>query len=279
MKKWLYDKLVAYMSKNIFPKKDYLCDFDRALHEIRPADVILVEGRTRFSKVVKNLTQSPWTHAALYIGRLHDIEDAQIREQVQLHYQGSPKDRLIIESFPGEGTLVKNINVHENEHIRLCRPSGLSNSDAQKIIEYATRHIGNEYNMRHVLDLGRFLLGSIFIPGRWQSVLFNYSPNQTTRDVCSVMIADAFSSIKFPVLPLIRQDASKKLELISRNPWLCAPCDFDYSPYFEIIKYPMIPNEVTAHYKNLPWREDLISNDEVGIFKKKNESDHAFTET
>ncbi len=35
---------------------------------LRPGDVILVEGESRFSTGVKYLTQSTWSHAALYVG-------------------------------------------------------------------------------------------------------------------------------------------------------------------------------------------------------------------
>ena len=267
MRQWLLKKLIRYLSFKVTPKKDFLCDFDRALHEIRPADIILVEGRSRFSRIIKNITQSPWTHAALYVGRLHDIEDVKVREDVMKLYQGNPNEKLIIESFPGMGTVIRSIRVHKSEHIRICRPTGLDHRDAQKVIQFAAEHIGNPYDIRHVFDLARFYLSSIFIPARWQSVLFNYKPNQTTKDVCSVLIADAFASIKFPVLPLIREDKKHHLEIIRRNPWLCTPCDFEYSPYFDIIKYPMIPSHKGAHYKNLPWREDLISNDDVGIYE------------
>jgi len=62
------------------------CDFDRLGFEMRPCDVLLVEGRSRVSDVIKTITQSQWTHAALYIGRLHDIEDETTREHVNWLY-------------------------------------------------------------------------------------------------------------------------------------------------------------------------------------------------
>ena len=45
-------------------------DFNRLKYEIRPGDVLLIEGRSRISNIIRTITQSPWTHAALYIGRL-----------------------------------------------------------------------------------------------------------------------------------------------------------------------------------------------------------------
>lgn len=35
---------------------------------LRPADVILVEGRARISTAIKYLTQSTWSHVVLYVG-------------------------------------------------------------------------------------------------------------------------------------------------------------------------------------------------------------------
>ena len=35
---------------------------------LRPSDVLLVEGDTRTSVAIKYLTQSIWSHAALYVG-------------------------------------------------------------------------------------------------------------------------------------------------------------------------------------------------------------------
>ena len=36
-----------------------LSDFERIRHELKPGDVLLVEGRTRISEVIKVVTQSP----------------------------------------------------------------------------------------------------------------------------------------------------------------------------------------------------------------------------
>ena len=43
-----------------------LSDFKRLRREVRPGDVILVEGRSRVSEVIKLITQSCWSHAVLY---------------------------------------------------------------------------------------------------------------------------------------------------------------------------------------------------------------------
>lgn len=271
---WLANKINKYFEE-VKPKKpSYLCSFDRICHEIRPADVLLVEGHNWISRVIQRLTLSPWSHAFLYIGRLHDVTDPEIRELIHHFYKGSPSDQLIIESIVGKGTIVNNITAYKNHHIRICRPNGLLHTDAQKVIAYAAKTLGRQYHIRHILDLGRFLLKSRLIPRRWGSVLFeeNNDVGPATRDICSAMLADAFASVKFPVLPLIREDEElHRLELIHRNSRLFTPRDFDYSPYFNIIKYPILSTTMPS-YRHLPWNDEFISHDET-IIKRNDPND------
>jgi len=262
---WLISKMSKYLTKECESGRAYLCDFDRICYEIRTTDVLLIEGRNRISRIIQRITQSPWSHAALYIGRLHDIQDPKLREEIHKHYQGPAGDQLLIESIVGKGTLITPITNYKNDHIRICRPTGLAYKDAQSVIAFAIKSLGKKYNIRHLFDLGRFLLASRFIPKRFKSSLFKYDPGEATQDICSAMIARAFTSINFPILPLIREDQKHNLELIHRNPKLFTPSDFDYSPYFNIIKYPLLSVSETTPYQNLPWREDLLSHDEEGI--------------
>src|SRR3989304_2518143 len=41
---------------------------ERLRATLMPCDVVLVEGNTRISTAIKYLTQSTWSHAALYLG-------------------------------------------------------------------------------------------------------------------------------------------------------------------------------------------------------------------
>src|SRR2546430_11536714 len=45
-------------------------DPDALRASLRPGDVLLVEGNNHISGVIKYLTQSTWSHAALYVGPL-----------------------------------------------------------------------------------------------------------------------------------------------------------------------------------------------------------------
>lgn len=263
--KWLYKILSRHLTKDGPPHNANLCDFGRIMHEVRAADVLLIEGRNRISKVIKHVTFSPWTHAGLYIGRLHDIEDPHIRERIHHFYQGAPSDPLVIETIVGQGTVINSIKTYNNHHIRLCRPSGLTHEDVQRVIAKSSERLGRAYNIRQFLDLGRLYLKSKLIPPRFRSRLFNYKAGEAVEDICSTMIAEAFMSVNFPILPLIRKAKDDSYEMIHRNPKLFIPSDFDYSPYFDIIKYPIFDLNAPRPYHNLPWNQSAYSNDEMGV--------------
>jgi hypothetical protein len=40
---------------------------------LKPGDVLLVEGDSRISRAIKYLTQSTWSHAALYVGPITGV--------------------------------------------------------------------------------------------------------------------------------------------------------------------------------------------------------------
>ena len=240
-----------------------MSDFDRLRYEIRPGDVILVEGRSRVSEIIKTITLSNWTHSALYIGRLHDIEDPNLRDYIRSHYDGETDDQLIIESLLGEGTLVDSISKYREEHLRICRPNGITRQDAQKVISYAINQLGTYYNVRQILDLGRFMFPYSLLPRRWRSSLFEHNAGAPTHTVCSSMMAEAFSSVHFPILPVLHRDSDGNLKLYNRNTKLITPRDFDYSPYFDVIKYPILDFDELAIYRKMPWSKDgVILNDE-----------------
>lgn len=238
-------------------------DFRQLCYEIRPGDVVLVEGRSRVSEVIKLITQSPWTHSALYIGHLYEINNPLLQKQIQAHYHGDLQAPLIIEALLGEGTVVHAINKYHHDHLRICRPSNITPKDAKKVIEYCINKLGSEYHVRQLLDLARFLFPYSLLPRRWRSSLFMHNLNTEKKDsatytVCSSMIAEAFQEIQFPVLPVTEQLQSGRYNLYMRNARMFTPKDFDYSPYFEIIKYPIYGFDHIAMYKKMPWNKEGI---------------------
>ncbi|RLA52881.1 MAG: hypothetical protein DRQ65_06580 [Gammaproteobacteria bacterium] len=264
---WIRTAVVNWLKHKRPLPQTPLSDFERIRQEVKPCDVILVEGRSRVSEVIKLITQSSWSHATLYIGRLHDIENPQLKETLGRYYQGNLDKQLIIESELGLGTVVRALTVYEREHLRICRPRGLGFSDSQKVIGYAIGRLGTSYDVRQVFDLARFLFPWFIMPRRWRSSLFSAHPGKSTQTVCSTMIAEAFGHIQFPVLPLVKRIREDKVQLFMRNPKLCTPSDFDYSPYFDIIKYPFLDFHHHADQRLLPWQGTArLSEEERGLY-------------
>jgi len=280
----LSNPIVRWLEKTRPPPQFPLCDFERICYEVKPCDVLLIEGRSRVSDVIKTITQSTWSHAALYVGRLHDIEDPELRQIVQSHFSGEEDARLVIESLLGKGTVVRDIRVYKDDHIRICRPSRLAYRDVQKVMRYAISRLGVEYDVRQILDLARFLFPWSFLPRRWRSSLFTANPGRSTRTVCSTMIAESFSFVDFPILPLVKpvggdeesHDGRPKFQLFKRNPKLFTPRDFDYSPYFDIIKYPFVDFHHGSDYRLLPWHGDAaLTEEEMTMYMQSHQADEA----
>jgi hypothetical protein len=255
--------MVNWLTREVEPASHLYSNYRRLSFEVEPGDVVLVEGRSRVSQVIKTVTQSNWTHSAIYIGRLVDIPDVELRETIASRYEGDPTEQLMIESLLGEGTIVAPLENYRGEHIRICRPIGLSSEDQLRVIRYAASQLGVPYDVRQLLDLARFLLPYGLFPRRWRSTLFEKRPGDATRHVCSSMMAEAYSAVSFPVLPFIERRPDGKVVLYKRNPRLFTPKDFDYSPYFDVLKFPYLDRGDIEAYRSLPWSESgVVYNDE-----------------
>ncbi|MCW8397188.1 YiiX/YebB-like N1pC/P60 family cysteine hydrolase [Legionella sp. PATHC038] len=261
-------KFYQFLSKeDNVTKRTYLYDFAQFTQEIKPGDVLLVESHTRMGNIIRLISESTWTHAALYIGRLEEITNPSLREIVQKNSPNLTSDQLIIESVLGEGTRISCVDEYKNDHIRILRPSLLLPEDKEKVIAAAIHKIGKYYSLRHLFDLARFIFPWSFFPRKWRSSLFQHNMLQPTEDICSSMIAHVFQSVNYPILPLIKKDKTG-YALIHRNPRLYTPSDFDLSPFFDVIKYPILPLQKGQTYHDLPWKKQLIS-DDIGVVELK----------
>ena len=139
---FLWDRIVKWITYEGDNPKVPLSDFERLRYELRPGDVLLVEGRSNVSDIIKSVTQSVWTHSSLYIGRLHDIDDQDVRKRIQKFCDCAPDEQLIIESLLGTGTTVERLSKYKGEHLRICRPKGLTRNDAQRVVHYGVYQLG-----------------------------------------------------------------------------------------------------------------------------------------
>ncbi len=251
---WIVDWLNAASEE---APRQALCNFEHLKREIHPADVLLVEGRSRVSEVIKIVALSPWTHAAIYIGRLVDIHDSATRERLAQFYDGDPWEPLLVESLLGRGTVVTPLSWYEKHHVRVCRPAGLLVDDVEKVVAFAIEQLGTDYDVRQLLDLARLSFPYAILPRRWRSTLFQHNAGKPTHIVCSSMIARCFQQVGYPILPVVKSAGDGEVvRFYQRNFRLFVPSDFDYSPYFRIIKFSWWGVAEDASYRRIEWGSD-----------------------
>ncbi len=253
---WLWQHAVNWLNKESSPPSVVeIYDFEQLLADARPADVILVEGRANVSEVIKVVTISTWTHVALVIGSLDSIKDTRVRKKVTEFYQGDPSETLIIESLLGLGTVINPLSIYRGQHLRLCRAINLPAKDHAKVTAFAVEHVGMDYDVRQLLDLARLMFPYGILPRKWRSSLFEHNAGKPTQIVCSSMIARCFQHVQYPVLPIVRTDKEDNVRFYKRNFRLFVPADFDYSPFFNIIKYPSRKYVRKIAFNRLPWSD------------------------
>lgn len=206
-------------------------DFDTLCRVLRPGDVILVEGRERVSNAIKYLTQSTWSHAAMYVG---DRLDAPV--------EGDEPHRLV-EVNLGEGCVSAPLSKYARHNTRICRPVGLTELELRSVAEFMIERIGLQYDMKNIFDLLRYFLPNPPVPVRWRRRMLAFGSGDPTQAICSSLIARAFQSVRYPILPDVTTvkarhgSAFARREILHiRHHSLFAPRDFDLSPYFEVVK-------------------------------------------
>jgi len=211
---------------------------------IRPTDVLLVEGRhSNIGSTIRYLTQSTWSHAALYVGLGANLGEL----------YGEPL--VLVEAELGKGVIASPLSKYATHNTRICRPVGLSPEDRAKVIRFAVEHIGDAYDLKNVIDLLRYLLPRPPVPARWRRGMIALGSGEPTRAICSSLIAQAFQSVNYPILPDVTlvDEQSRREILHIRHHSLYTPRDFDISPFFAIVK-PTI--ETGVDHQRMAWAKD-----------------------
>ncbi len=224
--------LARYLSQPILDYKPYITYEIPLLEDIlQPGDILLVEGNTRISRIIKYLTQSTWSHAAFYAG--------DSSQQFAESGEASP----LIEAELNDGVIAVPLSKYRNFHIRICRPIGLSDHDRKKVVDFMVQRLGLQYDLRHVYDLLRYFIGRLPVPEHAKRGMIAIGSGDPSKAICSSLIAESFQSIPYPILPKIEKQAELSLYYYSikeiyhiRNHCLFTPRDFDVSPFFQIIK-------------------------------------------
>ncbi len=208
-----------WISHNGGPVIEDIATFRAALS---PGDIILIRGSGPISRAIKFLTQSAWSHAAFYVGPIAGA----------FSDQGEP--HVLVEANLGEGVVSAPLSKYSNQQTRICRPRGLTAAERRNVCRYAVARIGLDYDVKNIIDLLRLLL-PLPIPRRWRGGDIPLGARDSSRIMCSALIAQAFQSVNYPVLSgLAFGDSGLHRRCgVPPDPTIFTPCDFDLSPYFE----------------------------------------------
>lgn len=268
--------LIRFLTK---PVKQYQMKFPvdvaRLKRHICKGDVVLVEGNERISEIIKYLTQSSWSHAALYVGD-EPLKRHADRGRKLVELYGAEAQHMLVEALAEDGVVLAPLIKYQSFNIRVCRPYNLARRDLERLLEQALAEVGHQYDLKNILDLARYFFPFTVLPRRWQREAFNLGSGEPTRVMCSSMIAALFRAIKFPVVPRVEpfdgpREGRRGLRgslrrLLGRaqahEPWLfratpptlISPRDFDLSPYFEIVKFNIV-EESKFDYRRIAWAD------------------------
>jgi hypothetical protein len=238
----MFDKIEPYLSAQILKylaqptgryAPFYAADPEVVRSALRPGDILLVEGNSRLSATIKYLTQSTWSHAALFIGqRPGDVSPT-----------GEPN--VLLEAEAETGVTTVPLSKYIYFHTRICRPVGVDDANLRKVIDYAVARIGTQYDSQRIVDLARYLFPYPPVPVWFRRRMLSIGCGDPTRAICSTLIAQAFASIHYPILPEraaingktygIAPFVQDEIDHI-RTYGLYTPRDFDVSPFFAIVK-------------------------------------------
>jgi len=232
------ERLAAYLTKTLpgYRKLDTV-PIENVMGVLRSGDILLIEGNTRVSVAIKYLTQSSWSHSALFVGKPGD----------------SVSDPVLLEADLREGVRLVNLEHYRDINIRICRPVEVCDDEIAAIIEFARQKLGHRYDLKNVVDLMRYLIQRPAVPNRLRRSLIGLGSGEPTRAICSTLIAEAFQSIRYPILPLHNGEEGANGEVPAfyrRHFTHYTPRDFDLSPYFRIVK-PTI--EAGFDYQSMKW--------------------------
>ena len=240
---------------------------------LRPGDVLLVEGSQRISEIIKYLTQSSWSHAALYVGDAVTKRGGALAREAREDF-GEESDFLLVEATVEKGVTPAPLSKYVDHNLRICRPVRLRPGDLNTVLDTVIAQIGDPYDVEHIIGLFRYFV-PITLLGPWRRSVGARSP--MTKDViCSSQIAMAFERVRYPVQPTVAQADHPRAKgrrvpgwsLLGRrrtkrslletgvftpaDPRFITPRDFDLSPYFRVVK-PVADDRSDFDYKKIHW--------------------------
>jgi len=242
-------------------------DLDNLRRYVRKGDVVLVDGDQRISQVIKYLTQSSWSHVALYVGD-EILKRFPSRRDELLAAHGDDASHMVVEALVESGVTSNPLVKYGSMNLRVCRPHGLRRDDLQRILDEVVGQLGIAYDLQNAVDLARYFLPVSLIPRRFRRRALEVGSGVPTEVICSSLIARAFQNVGFPIQPvtnagdapeprtwadaLLRRRPPYPAVFHRQAPTLITPRDFDLSPYFSIVKFNAIEAQ-RFDYRRIRW--------------------------
>ena len=268
---WLRDIVIDRAARLLTkPRRQYQLLHPNNLAHLRGAvrtgDVILVDGDQRISEVIKYLTQSSWSHAALYVGN-ELLRRNPARRDVLVDQYGIEAEHMVIEALMEGGVIASPLAKYASFNLRVCRARGLRSDDLGRILDEVLAQLGSHYDVQHILDLARYFFPVTLIPRRLRRKALEVGGGLTKNVICSSMIGRAFQNVGFPILPAIEPAADERqgwLDWLRRRKThypvlfhrqretLITPRDFDLSPYFDVVKFNAVELD-SFDYRRIRW--------------------------
>lgn len=161
--------------------------------QIRPGDVVLVEGKQRISRAIKFFTNSVWSHVALYVGGAL-LDSPRVDGVAILQKFGEEAERLLVEALPGVGVVASPLAKYETHNLRVCRPFKILPDDLQVVIDTVIGDLGKSYDERNIIDLAMQLLPLEIWPLRKKHLSKCIGECNEFQVTCSGHIARAFQT-------------------------------------------------------------------------------------
>jgi cell wall-associated NlpC family hydrolase len=252
-------------------QKRIINNMENLYRVIQPGDILLVEGRSQLSQIIQLLTKSSWSHAAIYIGdNLRNNNNTRLKNLMD-QFDVKEQENMLIEADAGNGVIAVPLKKYQDYNIRICRPFGILPQDLEAVVQETIANIGKHYDHENLVDLALLVLPSFLNPFKKRTIQACLGGCTEYKVICSGMIAMAFQSVGYPIIPALHpNDESKSNEdsnpygskLIMRHYSQIVPRDFDLSPNFEIVKYNII--ELGKFNYQSIWANNIVSPQNIG---------------
>lgn len=274
LREWLTARLIHFLNQPVgHYEQHHPNDLALLARHIRRGDVLLVEGHQRVSAIIKYLTHSSWSHAALYVGDELLRRGGPLRELAIEHF-GEEAESLVVEALT-EGVVASPLSKYIDHNVRVCRPHRLRPAHRSRVIDGAVASIGLRYDLQNVTQLALYLARVSLLPVRYRRRALRFGSGSGGLVICTSLLGRLFQDVGFPVLPSVAHRAApgepQKPDLMARlglrsepyaavyrrrHPTLLMPRDFDLSPFFEVVKFNVVA-ERTFDYERIEWEEDV----------------------